>query len=119
MATVPLNQSAVVKLNGAGNGTAQAGPTGMRERWQPSVVSVKVNEATVTSEAQCRIYAGPDVSPPNFVDGTLSGSTGDSSGNVDGQVINPGEYVFAVWTGGDAGAQGYMTVTGTKTVGGP
>jgi hypothetical protein len=118
VATVTLDQSAVVTLNGAGAGTAQLGPRGMRERWAPAVASVKTNQATVVNEAQCRVYCGPYASPPNFVDGTLSGSTGDSTSNISGQTVTCGEYVFAVWTGGDAGAQGYLTVTGTKTIGG-
>src|SRR5208282_3431982 len=113
-----LNQSAVVTLNGAGNGTAQLGPLNAREKWLPQVVSVKTNQAagTIVKEAQCKIYAGPDTSDPNFVDGTLSGSTGDSTGNVAGQEIDCGEYVFAVWAGGDAGAQGRVNVQGTKVI---
>jgi hypothetical protein len=119
MATVTLDASAVVTLNGAGAGTAQVGPTGMRERWQPAVASVKTNQATVTNEATCKIYCGADASPPNFVDGTLSGSSGDSTANISGQAVLAGEYVLAVWAGGDPGAQGYLVVTGTKTIGTP
>jgi hypothetical protein len=118
--TVTLNQSAVVTLNGAGAGTAQLGPIGERESWAPAVVSVKTNQApgSIVNEAQCKIYAGPDTSDSNFVDGTLSGSTGDSTGNVAGQSVVCGEYVFAVWTGGDAGAQGRVIVSGTKQLAG-
>lgn len=119
MATAPLDAPAVVTLDAGGNGTAQTGPRGMRERWQPQVASVKTNQAKVTSEAQCKVYCGSDTSPTNFVDGTLSGSSGDSTGNISGRVVNPGESVFAVWTGGDPGAQGYLVVTGTKTIGTP
>ena len=118
--TVPLNQSAVVTLNGAGGGTAQLGPVNAREMWLPAVVSVKTNQApgTIVNEAQCKIYAGADISDPNFVDGTLSGSTGDSTGNAAGQQIDSGEYVFAVWSGGDAGVQGRVNVQGSKVISG-
>jgi hypothetical protein len=118
--TVTLNQSAVVTLNGSGAGTAQLGPIGQRESWTPAVVSVKTNQApgSIVNEAQCKIYAGPDTSDSNFVDGTLSGSTGDSTGNIAGQTVVCGEQVFAVWTGGDAGAQGRVIVSGTKQLGG-
>ena len=118
MTSVALNQSAVVTLNGAGNGTAQLGPRSARETWQPQVVSVRTNQAagTVVNEAECKIYAGPDTSDPWFVDGTLSGSTGDSTSNVAGQEVDCGEYVFAVWTGGDAGAQGRVSVQGSKEI---
>lgn len=118
--SVTLNQSAVVTLNGAGAGTAQLGPIGQRESWTPAVVSVKTSQApgAIVNEAQCKIYAGPDTSDSNFVDGTLSGSTGDSTGNIAGQSVMCGEYVWAVWTGGDAGAQGRVIVSGTKQLAG-
>lgn len=120
MTTVTLNQSAVVTLDGSGNGRAQLGPVNQRESWQPAVVSVKTNQApaAVVNQAQCSIYCGPDTSDSNFVDGTLSGSTGDSTSNVGGQAVNCGEYVFAVWTGGDPGAQGRVIVSGTKQLAG-
>jgi hypothetical protein len=116
--TVPLNQSAVITLNGSGVGTAQLGPVSARETWYPLVVSVKTNQApgAIVNEAQCKIYAGADTSDSNYVDGTLSGSTGDSTGNVAGQEVDCGEYVFAVWSGGDAGVQGRLNVQGSKVI---
>lgn len=118
MPTVTLNQSAVVTLNGSGNGTAQLGPRSALETWQPNVVSVKTNQlaAEIVNEAACKVYAGSDATDPNYVDGTLSGSTGDSTGNLSGQTIDCGEYVWAVWSGGDAGAQGRVNVQGTKVI---
>lgn len=117
---VLLNQSAVVTLDASGNGTARLGPISAREHWNPARIAVKTNQApgTIVSEAQCRIYAGPDTSDTWFVDNTLSGSTGDATGRAAGQVLDCGEQVFAVWSGGDAGAQGRVNVTGTKTIGG-
>jgi hypothetical protein len=120
MTSVTLNQSAVVILNASGNGTAQLGPVNSREHWNPDTVAVKTNQApgSIVNEAQCRIYAGPDASDPNFVDGTLSGSSGDSTGNIAGRVLDCGEYVFAVWSGGDSGAQGRVVVSGTREISG-
>jgi hypothetical protein len=112
--TVTLSQSAVVTLNGQGGGTAHLGPVNQRETWTPSVVSVKTNQTVIIAEAQCKIYCGPDASDPNYVDGTLSGSTGDSTANISGQTVTCGEYIWAVWSGGDAGAQGRVIVSGTK-----
>jgi hypothetical protein len=116
--TVTLDQSAVVTLSASGAGTAQIGPLNARETWLPAVASVKTSQApgAIVSEAACKIYAGPDTSDTNYVDGTLSGSTGDSTGNIAGQAVACGEYVFAVWSGGDAGAQGRLNVSGTKTL---
>jgi hypothetical protein len=118
--TVNLDQSAVVTFNAQGAGTAQLGPLNQREAWAPAVASVKTTQAPaqIVNEAQCKIFCGPDTSDTNYVDGTLSGSTGDSTSNIAGNAVNCGEYVFAVWTGGDAGAQGRLRVTGTKQLAG-
>jgi hypothetical protein len=120
VAALDWSDSAVVTLNGAGAGTARLGPINQRETWSPAVASVKTVQApgTVVNEAQCRIYCGADASEPNYVDGTLSGSTGDSTSNIAGQTVRCGEYVFAVWTGGDAGVQGRVNVSGTRTIAG-
>jgi membrane peptidoglycan carboxypeptidase len=116
MAQVTLNQSAVVTLDASGNGTAKLGPIGMREHWTLGAIAVKTNQlpAAIVKEAQCKTYAGPDASDSWFAGGTLSGSTGDTTSDVAGQILDCGEYVTAVWTGGDAGAQGRVNVTGTK-----
>lgn len=114
--TLVLSVAVPVVLDGTGGGTAQAGPASPGETWLPQVVSVGAAESAVLAEAQCKIYAGESASQPNFVDGTLSGSTGDSTSNVAGQVLYPGQYLWAVWTGGDAGVTAVMNVTGTRTV---
>lgn len=112
--TVPLFVSAVVTFNGSGNGTASIGPRNQREVWSPAVVSVSASSSV--AEAGCKIYAGFDASQPDFIDQTLSGSTGDSTANIAGKTVQCNEQVFAVWAGGDAGAQGRMTVQGTKVI---
>jgi hypothetical protein len=113
--TVPLSVSVPVVLDGSGNGTARAGPLNLREVWTPGLASVKVS--TNASEASCKVYEGEAADDSSYVDGTLSGSTGDSTANVYGPLY-VGQYVWAVWEGGDPGATAYLNVTGTKTVGG-
>lgn len=116
MATLPLNVSGEVTLDSAGDGTVRLSPDGPSEHWFPSLASVKV--ATATAEAQCRIYAGPKVADEYFIDGTLSGSTGDSTDRVSGYEIarTRTPYLWAKWTGGDAGAQATLVVNGTREV---
>lgn len=118
MRTLALSRSLTVTLDGSGDGTAQLGPTSPGELWLPSVISVGTDQlsSAITNEAQCKVYCGAVVSQPNFVDGTLSGSTGDSTGNAAGQQIHPGQYVWAVWSGGDAGVQATVQVQGTRQV---
>lgn len=112
--TTPLNVSVPVVLDGSGNGTARTGPVNLREVWTPQLARVSVS--TNASEAECKIYEGEQADQANFVDGTLSGSTGDSSANVYGPLYT-GQYIWAVWAGGDPGATAYLNVSGTKTIG--
>lgn len=112
---VPIVPGAVtVVLDGSGNGKARTGPAGARETWTPAVASVSVSSNV--SEAQCRIYVGPSADPQYFVDGTLSGSTGDSTDRVAAQPVRLGWFIWAAWAGGDAGATATLNVTGTKTI---
>lgn len=113
--TAALNENGSVQLDGSGNGTLQMKPRGGAETWLPSIVSVKCSSNT--AEAQCRIYVGPSATDPYFVDGTLSGSTGDSTDRVAGYSIDThGSTLWAVWTGGDAQAYATMQVNGTESL---
>lgn len=112
MRTLPLNVKAYATLSGAGAGTASIGPLSPGEQWSDLTVSVSV--ATNTAEATCRTYAGAAATPGYFCDGTTWGSTGDSTTNVG--TVRVGGNVFAVWSGGDAGAKATMTISGTRTV---
>jgi len=115
MATGTLYETAVITLNGSGAGTARLGPLTAREVWYPDNASVKTNQTTITNEAQCQIYVGNDTSQQYFRDNTFSGSSGDASGKVSGK-LPKGQYVTAVWSGGDANVQAVLTVTGTKEI---
>lgn len=107
-----LPGSVTVVLSGAGAGTAKIGPAGARETWYAA--SAAVSCATNVAEASCRIYVGDQPIPSNYVDGTLSGSTGDSTGRVSAAPITLGRYVWAVWAGGDPGTVATLSVTGTR-----
>lgn len=113
---LPLNESISITLDGSGNGQVQLGPAGPHEHWTPTGASVKCSSNT--AEASCKIFVGAVVADYNYVDGTLSGSTGDSTNAVDGYEIarTRDPYIFAVWAGGDAGAQATLQIIGTKTV---
>ena len=112
MRQIALRAKAYVTLDENGNGTAYTGPLSPGEVWSGLTVAVSV--ATNISEAQCRVYTGAAPTPGYFGDGTLLGSTGNSTQNVDD--VRVGGNVFAVWSGGDAGAQATMVITGTRQV---
>lgn len=105
-----------VTLNGSGNGTARLGPQRVKEHWQVTGVGVKV--ATNVLEAQCSVYVGTSAGSGTFLGTTATGSTGDTCG-VAGMDIQPGQSIFAVWTGGDAGETATLTVFGTYSIGAP
>lgn len=113
---VPLNETAIITLNGSGAGTARLGPLTAREIWYPQTASVKANTSP-TNEATCQLFVGETATLDNFRDNTFSGSSGDASGKITGK-LSKGSYVYAVWTGGDAGVQAYLTVTGDPDSGG-
>ncbi|HEY4798642.1 MAG TPA: hypothetical protein VII99_06140 [Bacteroidia bacterium] len=115
MTQVLLNESASVMLNASGNGTVKMGPLSARSVWYPANVHVSAN-ANPTNEAQCSVYCGDLPIPANFRDKSVSGSSGDSSDRVSASVIKCGQYVYAVWTGGDANVFATLIVTGTKDI---
>jgi hypothetical protein len=114
MQTVPLSESAPVTLDGSGNGTASLGPSSHGEVWTAATVSVQVSPP-VTNEASCLIYLGHTATQENFVDGTFSGSSGDSTDKA-AFPIRLGTMIFAVWSGGDPGAVAYLNVNGTRDI---
>jgi len=108
----PLNENGSVTLDGSGNGTLQMKPWGGGVTWQPATVSVKASSNV--SEASAKVYVGPSATDPYFVDGTLSGSTGDSTGRVAGFPVDThGNSLWVVWSGGDAGATATAQLNGT------
>jgi hypothetical protein len=115
MTSVVLNESVnSLPFDANGNGMAQLGPLTAREVWHPD--NVHINASTNVADALCSIYVGFGIYQQNFRDATFTGSTGDSSDRVNADVIKKGSFIYAVWTGGDVGAVGTMSVTGTKDV---
>lgn len=111
---------ATVTLDGNGNGTAKLGPSRPREHWLPNAASVSaapVPPATKTNiNAQCSVYAGAQVAPSTFVSNTVTGSTGDTC-TMNGVDLQPGMFIFAVWSGGDPGAVATVRMLGTYRIG--
>lgn len=114
MATGRLYESATVTLVG-GNGTARVGPLTYRETWHPENAHVSANQ-NPTNQARCNVYVGDAATANNFRDATISGSSGDSTDRINADIVEKGQYIWAVWTGGDNGAVATLTVTGTKDI---
>lgn len=120
MPRVSFRETAVVRLDVNGEGTARVGPLTAREVWYPSNVSIQTTfpgTATApTNEADCDLFVGPIASPEFFRDTSAQASTGDATGACSADILRCGEYVWAKWRAGDADVQATLTVTGVKDV---
>lgn len=114
MPRVPLNETITIKLSPIGGGQAKIGPLSARETWYPNNAHVSCNTAVI--ESKCTIYAGADTTQSNFRDESVVGSSGDSTGAIGADVLKPGQYIIAVWTGADANALATLSVVGSKDV---
>ena len=109
MATaVRLTTNARVTLDANGYGTVRLAPTG--EKWE--VTHVHVECSSRISESECRWYLG-QISPSTIIDGTYSGSTGDTSDTI--AYLEDGQAMHFEWKGGDAGAIATVSVSGWKS----
>ena len=115
-ATLTLTRTASVTLDGTGAGSAQLGPSSPGEVWRPAQVSVSCSAVVQTGTCEASIYAGAGIGQGAFVDGTFSGDTGDTTDAIAGELLRPGQYVFAVWTGGVPGALATVRVSGSREV---
>lgn len=124
MARVQLNAIQAIILSAGGVGIAKVGPESAREIWYPEVVSVNAN-TNATNEALCQVFVGSGYLLPGpqlltltarQIDITNSGSQGDATASVKGCTVKKGEFVWAIWTGGDANVQARLVVTGWRDV---
>lgn len=118
MPLLALSESISGALNFFGDVTLKLGPTAHGVTWEPEVASVRC--ATANREAVCNIFVGHDPTADNYVDNTQSASTGDSTDSVHtrGTHMRLGNYIWAVFTGGDPGGTATLSVTGTLNLDG-
>lgn len=115
MPEVNLSEFTQITLDGSGNGTAQVGPRGHGVTWKPAVASIKMTGGTPSGVATCFVYAGGSATDSNFVDSTYDVQN-DSTDRVGGQQLVRGQYVWAVWSGGNPGAIATLAVNGTQVI---
>lgn len=101
----PLYAVQQTTVDGSGSATLQFRPSG--EEWV--ITAISVNVSTQTSEAQVRVYRG-QIGDAYYVDGSISGSTGDTSDTQ--HELKDGEPLYVVWSGADASAIVSATIRG-------
>jgi hypothetical protein len=111
----PLDTFGTVTLDGTGGGTVSMGPTRVREHWQPGSAAVAVG--TNVLEASCKLFLGSTPQSSTLIAQTSKGSSGATCA-LSGDMPT-GYRLFAVWAGGDVGAQATLHVTGSRSNGVP
>jgi hypothetical protein len=100
-------------VGAGGTVSLQAGPQGVGARWalDQAGIATSVGQA---DNSTCAVYAGPQASAPYLVAQSYAGG-GDAVG-LAGYTLQPGEFVFAVWSGAAPGSLAQLKVAGIKTV---
>jgi hypothetical protein len=95
-----------------GSVTLQAGPQGVGASWALDQAGISTSVGAADSST-CAVYAGPQATAPYLVAQSYAGG-GDAIG-LAGYTLVPGEFVWAVWSGGTPGSTAALKVAGTKT----
>lgn len=104
-----LRQSFQATVNGLGIATISVAPHG--ENWRITSTTVKVS--TRVLEAVATTYRGLSVGDAYLIEGTYSGSSGDTS---DTDIfLTDGQPITVQWTGADVGAIATLTVSGWRS----
>lgn len=104
--TILTNQ---VTLDGTGGGSCRILVEGAGIVFAPRLAIVSTSTATKLPE--CILYRGSAQAPVTVLDNTFTGN-GDSTGKVGGTLYYTGQAIWAVWSGGDPGAQALLQVYG-------
>lgn len=118
MRTLVLSVSGRTTLDISGNGTVQLGPAVPGHVWYPNAVSIFQTgnfPSAVNGTPVVNIYAGNGTSSGDLVD-TAYQVLGAASSVIDGQVLYPGQNVFAVFSFCNPGATVTLNVNGTRSV---
>lgn len=115
MTDVALAEYATGTLNGSGAGTIRVGPRAHGVVWRPKIASILMSGSTPSGLATVYVYTGPRASQEYFTDATYDVNNA-ATDSVGGTELRLGQYVWAVWTGGNALATVTLTLTGTAQV---
>lgn len=111
-----LQASASVTLDANGNGTCYVGPgqsgnTGAGH-WSVTGVILQTTRPNLSPIPSCQLYLD-QVTPAQSQGLTANGSYATARG--ENLVVQRGQSLYAVWTGGQAGDVATLTVTGVKS----
>jgi hypothetical protein len=94
----------------AGQAVVTVGPQGLGNIWYPAQVTVSTTSG-VNDQSVCNVYLGSQGVPVTLMATLPSGGAGTAGLAIPSMA--PGQYLIAVWTGGNPGDVAAVNVTGT------
>lgn len=107
-----LNLSADVVLDASGNGRLELGPDSGPPYWNVTKYVVSTDRPGQAPVPQCSVYLDSE-DKNGLQDSTYDGSKDATECDID---MQRGQHLIAVWTGGQAGDEASLSVTGWKDV---
>lgn len=98
-------------ISGAGTATIQLGPSGYGVRWYPAQAKISTTSGAADTST-CIIYLGVIASASQI--GAQSYAGGGDVIGLPGDMLQPGEFVIAVWSGGKPGDVATLRLSGIQ-----
>lgn len=102
-------------VNGSGAATVTVGPTGLGTRWYPKKGDINTTSGA-NDASTCQVFIGPATVATDTLGAGQSYAGGGDTFGLAGEMLQPGEFVTAVWTGGNPGDTATLRVTGNQVV---
>jgi hypothetical protein len=99
-------------VSAAGRAQISVGPSALGTVWYPAQVTISTTSG-VNDGSTCNIYLGPAGVPVTLVATVFPGGTGTVAVAVPS--MTPGQYLIAIWTGGNPGDVASVNVIGTAS----
>jgi hypothetical protein len=110
-ANIPLvGGQAQGKISAAGTLTLDVGPAGLGVLWFPASATLTTTSG-INDSSTCNVYLGPSGQPVTLVATAFPGGAAVVSLPVPSMA--PGQYLIAVWTGGNSGDVAAFNIQGT------
>jgi hypothetical protein len=108
---VPLTGGQGQAVIGAGGAaTISVGPQGLGNVWYPASATIMTTSG-VNDNSTCNLYLGPAGVPVTLIATFYPGGTGTAGIAVPS--MTPGQYLIAVWSGGNPGDYASVNIVGT------
>lgn len=110
--STPIDDGTGQAVITAGAATVKVGPSGFGVRWYP-VQAIISTTTGVADASTCQFFKGV-ISASSQIGGQSYAGGGDTIG-LAGMELQPGEFVYAVWSGGNNGDVATLRVIGAKS----